>query len=86
MADNNNIRVAELLEEASNLLRMPSSQAQQQTSQVISRDAAMLRESSSSGLFTRLNRTERLRAAGAMFTNYIYFYAATAALMQNYVV
>ena len=85
MANNNNIRVAELLEEASNLLRMPSSQAQQQTSQVVSRAAAMLRESSSSG-FTRLNRTERLRAAGAMFTYYIYFYAAMAALMQNYAV
>ena len=65
---------------------MPSSQAKQQTSQVVSRAAAMLRESSSSGFFARLNRTERLRAAGAMFTNYIYFYAAMATLMQNYAV
>ena len=63
MADKNNIKV---LEEASNLLRMQSSQAQQ--SQVVSHGAVMLRESSSSGLFTRLNRTETLRATGATYT------------------
>jgi len=64
---NNSVRVAELLEEASQLLRTTSacstSSTSQSSSTTLSRAQRMIQQSASSGVFRRLNRNERLRAA-----------------------
>ena len=70
MANNNLNRAAKLLEQASNLLKsetnrpeQPIQASQNKLQETLDRASNMLRESSSSGLVRRLNRSERLRAA-----------------------
>lgn len=60
--ENNVSRVAKMLEEASTLLKSDAS-GNSGIQETLNRASSMLQQSSSSGLFRRLNRNERLRAA-----------------------
>ena len=65
MADNN-IRLAELLREANDLLQTTSSAASSSTRTLagaVSNAASMMAASSQSGTFSRLNQSERLRVS-----------------------
>ena len=60
--ENVKIRVAQLLEEASQLFRQESFSSTSSTS-ILIQPSIVLQQSSSSGVFNRFNRNERLRAA-----------------------